>query len=324
MTDNLDDVIAKIQKLLNLAAKNPNAEEAASAAAKAQELLIKHNLDAATVERDGGDDAKRERAKVEGGFYQYQRDLWRAVGKLNFCLYWSQIHYVHVENMTRKDSYGGTYKTSGQVRRRRHALIGRKVNVKATEVMAQYLEREVERFSKERFPDRRIDNYTMSYREGLVYKLSQRLNDKRRTLIDAEVKKAREAMDRAARAGVSTSTALTLASYADAEERANYDERYGAGSWDERLASEQAAAEASRSAEQAYVKWAAANPEAARKKEEAEKKKEERENRSASRQRWGKTDDGAFWAGVDAADEISLEPQVGSESPGAKRIGRTK
>ena len=51
-----------IQKLLNLAAKAGTPEEAASANAKAQELLTKHNLYAALVERESGGSGRREDA----------------------------------------------------------------------------------------------------------------------------------------------------------------------------------------------------------------------------------------------------------------------
>ncbi|MGO8918326.1 MAG: DUF2786 domain-containing protein [Stellaceae bacterium] len=51
-----------IQKLLNLAAKAGTPEEAASANAKAQELLAKHKLDAALVERASGGSGQREDA----------------------------------------------------------------------------------------------------------------------------------------------------------------------------------------------------------------------------------------------------------------------
>lgn len=47
---NRDKIIDRIQKLLALAANNNSPEEAASAASKAQELMLRHNLDMATVE----------------------------------------------------------------------------------------------------------------------------------------------------------------------------------------------------------------------------------------------------------------------------------
>ena len=45
----MENIIAKIEKLLALAEKNPNEHEAMSAALKAQELIAKYNIDIATL-----------------------------------------------------------------------------------------------------------------------------------------------------------------------------------------------------------------------------------------------------------------------------------
>lgn len=57
-------VIHRIEKLMRLADKNPSMAEAASAAAKVQELLEAYNLDAATVERASGKTGAREAQKT--------------------------------------------------------------------------------------------------------------------------------------------------------------------------------------------------------------------------------------------------------------------
>jgi hypothetical protein len=80
LTDEQRKMLPKIEGLLNLAAAAGTPEEAASATAKAQELLTKYNLDTAMLEENGSAaSAKREEAKVEGGLYSFQRDLWRAI-----------------------------------------------------------------------------------------------------------------------------------------------------------------------------------------------------------------------------------------------------
>lgn len=147
MTPAAEAVIAKIVKLQNLAAKNDNEAEASAAMAMANKLLVEHNLDAATIERASGDTGKREKANVEGGFYQWQRELWESVAKLNFCTYWSQVYRSEPEFKYRRfEGLGGPLtRVHIRVRRRRHALIGRTVNVRATEVMARYLEAAIER-----------------------------------------------------------------------------------------------------------------------------------------------------------------------------------
>ena len=50
-----ENIISKVQKLLRLSQANSNAEEAASAAAKAQELIDQHNLSATLLALDGAE-----------------------------------------------------------------------------------------------------------------------------------------------------------------------------------------------------------------------------------------------------------------------------
>lgn len=71
-TDTQRKAIDQIEKLLNLAAKAGTPAEASAANAKASELLLKHNLDAAALEDSSAkQSAKREAAKVEGGHYAF-------------------------------------------------------------------------------------------------------------------------------------------------------------------------------------------------------------------------------------------------------------
>ena len=84
-----DSIILKIKKLLALSKKNSNENEAASAAAKAQELLIQYNLDMSRI--DSADFEKRERVSHE---YQeifrqnrinWKVDLASTVSRANLC-----------------------------------------------------------------------------------------------------------------------------------------------------------------------------------------------------------------------------------------------
>lgn len=59
-------ILQKIRKLMRLAAGNANAHEAAAAAAKAQELIQRYKLDAATLDATDDDEAKRRAEKVQG------------------------------------------------------------------------------------------------------------------------------------------------------------------------------------------------------------------------------------------------------------------
>src|SRR3954469_19270019 len=89
MDDATQKAIEKIAKIFQLAEKNPNREEAATAMALGQKMLAQHNLDMVTIERHGGESGKRLDEAVSGGMYRYQRELYRHIAELNFCMYWT-------------------------------------------------------------------------------------------------------------------------------------------------------------------------------------------------------------------------------------------
>jgi hypothetical protein len=211
-----DEVLERIKKLLNLAAKNPNENEAASAAAKAQELLARYNLDAATVENSAAvKDGKREEAKVDGGFYSYQRELWDSVAKLNFCLYWTQDYRVFTRSK-RVGTGRDRYTTEGHVNKKRHRLVGRIVNTRATIALAQYLEEAIERVTLERLGERvnlgyvysgsanavRFSNWAVSFRKGCAARIIEQVDDRREQMRLKEAERARRDAARAKRAGL--------------------------------------------------------------------------------------------------------------------------
>lgn len=326
-------VLGRIQKLLDLAAKgNTTEEEAASAAAKAQELLLQYNLDAAMVERASGvTDGRREDAKLKGGFYQYQEDLWRAVAKLHFCLYWCQTYHEERE-YTKKYYDGSTGRYTRSVALKRHRLVGRIVNTKTAIALAQYLEKTVERLTRERLNNDGTQFFipwAYSYRQGCVDRIVEKVGERFRARLraDALEQAEKEAKARAAGAeGFSSATALTLSTYVSAEHDANADFVFGEG-----YSARKAARRAEEAAEQAqaeaeYTAWAAANPEEARKQEE--------EDRKAQRKRpWnygmgggggrGEIKDyGGYRAGYDAGEGVSIDQQVDSGS--RTKIGRAK
>lgn len=92
-----DDIVRKIQLLLNLAARQEgNEAEAAAAMGKAQELLAKHNLDLATVQdkvvesgvNKTSADVKRERVEAKrNATYEWSRRLVKAIAEANYCVY---------------------------------------------------------------------------------------------------------------------------------------------------------------------------------------------------------------------------------------------
>jgi hypothetical protein len=330
-------VLARVEKLLRLADKNSNEAESAAAAAKAQELLLAYNLDAALLDQAGNaDTGKRADEKLRGGNYKYSRGLWAAVAELNFCLYWSTQKSM-IDKKRKRDPWTGELRmTDIHKTRWHHRLVGRLVNIEGTKATAGYLEEAIERIVRERIGHQAnllFSNWAVSYRNGAAARIREKIWDRRQEMIRDEEARMREAAERAAndaaRAGHSTSNAISIASVTKSEREANADFLYGEG-FSARQASRRAAqAKAQREAEEEYTRWAAAHPEEARKRaEEARKEAEARERRWASRpsrSRYGgksdKTDYSAYNAGYDAAESISIDPQLG-DGNAQKKIGR--
>lgn len=326
ITDEVRNVVQKVEKLLRLAAKNPNEAEAAAATNKAQELLAAYNLDMAAVEQLSGEGGKRAQEDLEGGRYQWQRDLWTSVAELNFCLYWSQIAFV-------ESPLGKIYQWDNDrrcsvrgVQKHQHRLVGRTVNVAATKAMAPYLEQAVDRLTRERCVKGKIDlrgRWANSYREGITASVVRKIYARHEQFMHEEARKRHEA-EAAARefdkGQVSTSTAITLSSYVKSEEDANIDFVYGAGTSAQWAQDRARRAAAKKAADDAYTAWAAANPKEAARDEAKREAEAERASKRGSRGRSYNGDAGAYWAGVEAGKSVSIDRQAeGSKVSGAIR-----
>jgi flavin-binding protein dodecin len=321
--------IQTVEKLLALAGKNPNANEAAAAAAKAQAILAERNLDMAAVEEaQGKTSGKREEAKLRGGMYTYQNQLWRAVAELNFCYY--MCYRGHEEVKTRRRSlWSGEMITDTRYKRVwRHHVIGRIVNVRTTHALATYLESTVERLLMERLGDdnsQRFSSWAVAFREGAVHDIVTRLEAKRARVIAQEERERREAEERARTAGTSLERAISTQTVAQTEKDANMDFIHGEGWSAKQRARRAEAARAKAEAEAEYAAWAAANPEEAKEKE-AERAEEERKYWARRRGGGGSTPDtasdknpGAWRAGREAAADIGIDEQLGEKKGGLLR-----
>lgn len=329
-------IIDKIKKLLNHAAGAGTKEEAQTYSERANALLLEYNLSADSIER-AGDDNKRVDEKVEGGFHKFHRDIWGAVAKLNFCIYWSQ-KFKKEETKHAFDAAGKSIGLRTTVaNKRRHALVGKTVNVRATIAMAGYLCEAIERVLKEELSGREhsphlYSNWSNSFRRGASSDIIERLNDRRREAI----RKEKRASEHAGKG--SESRALSIVSVTQSEEDANNDFLYGEGWSAKRWAAlEEAKKEndrRSKAMEDAYTAWAAANPKEARSKFSwTDPKTKEvwsygssyRGGGGAGSRGGGKSIDdyGAFNAGYRKGGSISLDQQMGSGEPGKQaRIGR--
>lgn len=199
-------VIEKVKKLLALATSS-NEHEAALASSKAAELLAAYNLDMRTVSAPEANSGERTDQKRKGGLYQWQRDLWDAVARLNFCMYWG------IKGLAKGSSY-------------QHRVLGSTANVVTTELMAEYLQSTVERLAQQWAKERLYNVFAreaIAYREGCADRLVQRMNEirwKRRR--EAEKKQAEEKA-RSSHPSYAPSNALTILEVVQSEEDFNND-----------------------------------------------------------------------------------------------------
>lgn len=331
MSQSLSDadikIMERIQKLLDKAAdeKACGPEERALFAAKAQELMTQYNLDAALIERTAGiKDGKREDLKMRGGFYKWQADLWSAVAQLNFCLYWTQVYTV-----PQKERHILEGRSSWR-RQKRHRLVGRMINTTGTRVMAEYLEKAIEKSVREQLNidhTQQFSNYANSFRIGAAEELIRKIGERYQARLDKEaaeaaVKKAQAGVSAAS--GFSTETALTLTDYVKSEEDANTDFIRGEGYSAKRRAQEAEYARERAEREAAQTLWDKAHPEEAAERDRLEREENEKYWRK-HRSRGGsgprdKTDYSAYARGRKAGEKISIDPQVGDGA--LKQIGR--
>lgn len=314
--EDLAKVVERVQKLLALAARNPNEAEAASATSKAHELLAAYNLDMIAVERAQGGSAKREAAALKGGAYAFQRQLWRDIAELNMCLYFPYKVRKPAREVQKREGYtkvvrGYTFE---------HRVVGRVANTTATRVMAQYLEQVIERLVRERLGgDHRqlFSRWAMSFREGVCAEIRAKVQDRYVKFLDEQKRKRQEEEERLRAAGAgSSSTALVLSEVIDAEKDSNIDFLHGEGYSARQRAARAQRAAAQKAAEEEYTRWAEANPEEARKKEEERRKEREKywAKRRGGRRGYGggsdKTDWGAYEAGREAGKNVSIDQQA--------------
>lgn len=323
-----DDVVRKIQLLLNLAARTEgNEAEAAAAMARAQEILAKYNLDLATVQDKvvaGGTAAQVQEAKRDyaasprSAMYQWQRNLVKAIAEANYCRYW----VAEVNTTSWRDP-------KKQIRAKRHKVLGRVVNTTTVMIMVDYLLDTIERLIPYQ-GTQKVCRDAVIWREGCADRLIERVRAKAEEMRTPDYAKQGEQ---------GYCTALAVRDMVAKEEAGNYDAVNGAGAWARKLAydakwdAEWKAGQAERearhrlSAEQEAQKLLAETPaEKARrlKREAAEARRsdrywdaQDRKTERAEARRYSP----AYAAGKQTAETIGLDAQI-SKGADKKGLGR--
>lgn len=212
-------VIARIQKMLNLARDGGATEGEANAAMDAAEkTMAKYNLTMAEVEAGGGnagEGSKRTKQQSKGkAQYEFQQQLMRICAEVNYCVALLVSEWKRGRSMA-----------TGFV------LIGREANVIATRELYDYLNATTERLAFEYVGcdnAQRLSRKAVSFKKGCAERLGERLLDRHRAAMEEQAREARE-RNAAARHPASTGTSLVVVmkDFAQEERDANEDVRWG-------------------------------------------------------------------------------------------------
>lgn len=305
MSDALDKATeARLRKILHLA-KNAGTEgEAQAAMDRAQEILTRFNLTIAEVESrpdkaaasDAGlEGAVRQKARTTGrALYEYQHRLMAQIAQANFCLV-----------VLRRDYVGKQYRPVG------YTLVGREANVVSTRLMFDYLNETLERLVPIASNAQRLSRSAISWKEGAAARLRVRIADRADELAKAREEEVRDkttAAQHPAAAKPPPGSLILMPELTLNEEEFNIDLLYNL---------EPGTTTARRLARATEVAVPSATP-----KPETAAEKAAREARDAKwrakyerdRQRyWDRRDMNAYWAGDEAAKDISLDRQIRKE-----------
>lgn len=316
----LQGVIGKIRKLLSLAQNNPSEQEAAVAMAKAQEMMAAYNLEMTQLDaapdptKKSATDFKRVKEKYErSALFDFQRALWEAVARVNYCYYEAiPVYKTNTLGVRLKANY-------------HHYLIGREANVVMTKIMGEYLEEVITKLCPYK-----VGKPMFSWKEGCAARLVERLNIKRWEL-EAQ---SREASKRAQEAGGTSTALMTMDNVSQTEEDLNYREQWGQDAYERRLATRH-------NRETCECKYCTRDrefwtrikedekravlvpddaPPAKQETEAQRRKREEREARADKRYwdaqdrkdkaKWAKKDMRAYNQGHAKGSDVGLDPQV--------------
>jgi hypothetical protein len=296
--ENLSAVVEKIRKILALGRDRGATEsEAATAMAKAQELMARYNLDMALVEASGKKveadrGGERTKEKVKGrAMYKWQQKLAKYVSDVNYVYHFIQESWEWSAKM-------GRHKKVPQ-----HVFVGRQANVVTAQIMYEYLCETIERLVPIADNKLRLSRSAMSWKEGCADRLCQRLRERKHAIIrEQEERMAQEAAAAASGGG----TAMVLASqYFRTEVEANYEFAYG-----------YAPGELARIRAERVSVPAPIQPELSEKEKAAEHRRwqrsQEREQKRQERE-WAKKDHAAYFAGSEAGKHIGLDAQIGED-----------
>ena len=210
----------KAHKLLALANGGATEAEAEAAIAKAQQIMLEHNLSMALIERAGKtaeDGARIKDGRNKSLMFTWKRDLLASVCEANFCML-----FIRWERTRSKENIAKGYE-----------VIGRESNVAAVHVMFDYLLNTIERLIVDACglsPQERYSKWAHSFRVGCAVRLGERLIERKNRQVEEQSRKAREDMARS-RHPASAGNALVVVAK-DYEEDEKFFNRDLANGWE--------------------------------------------------------------------------------------------
>jgi len=164
MQDN-NKIIDKIRKVLALTS-SPNEGEAASAAARVQEMLAKYNLQLGDVIEKKADEA----IQIYKGMRTPSRPWCRQIAVATASLYFCRYYYTFVKE--------GAARKCGYIRYDEHYFVGRPHNAAVAMMMFEYLTKTVERLAvagSKSVPATERTSYMTSFRTACALRLNARI-----------------------------------------------------------------------------------------------------------------------------------------------------
>lgn len=193
----MEKILARVQKLLNLAGNNPNEAEASAAIEKAHAILAEHNLSLAHVQAHGDKVEQGDRGKNDTATNfseKYYGWIWYAVADLNFCR-----SFQFRPNPKRRET---TY-----------TVVGREINILVASQMAMYLCQTMRRLANEEA--KRAGRTDHAFKNAFLAGCANRLCIRLRAMKAQETSTASE----------NVSAALTIWSGSEAEENDRFIEK---------------------------------------------------------------------------------------------------
>lgn len=341
MSDTLeisDKVLTRLRAIMAKTVANGCTEAEASAAAdKVNEILQAYNMSLTDLDTQGATNADEGAARTKevnanaarAANYSWQVKLMKAIAEANFCRHWVEevLYMCPAKRM---------------IPGKRHALLGRKVNIISSNLMYDYLQETMVRLNPYAVAGKQQSKASHSWRLGCSERLAARIVDKHRA--DMENSKREKAARDANRPAGSAPGALVLVDVYASESDLNEDFLYELPpgtttrnrlereakrndpaevakrqaereAWEAKWKAEREAVEAER-----VARLAKETPEQRAKREDREAEKTRREgekfwNRAYREQARNarKIDHSAYNAGKATAESISLNRQMAAE-----------